>query len=306
MLDLHRLRILREIDQRGTITAAARALYLTPPSISHHMSTLETETGVQLLERVGRRVRLTPAARQLVEHTEAMLRHMEAAEADLALARDEVSGQFTIAAITTAGCSILIPAAAELSKLHPALELRLLDADPPHSLVELRSGAIDVVLGLEYNFTPTLDISGLDTELLLSEPVYIAMPASHPLATPDVTLSDLAEDLWIAPREPNPCHQAVLRAAASAGFVPRMLPLESTNYPMIVAAISHGMGVTVLPHLAMQACDDGVFIKPLDEMPLRRRVYAAFRDGGREHPAISAIIDSLKRAADRVAEELPS
>ncbi len=305
MLDLHRLRILREIELRGTVTAAAHALYLTPPSVSHHMSALEAETGVQLLERVGRRVRLTPAARRLVEHTEALMRHVEAAEADLALARDDVSGQFTIASISTAACAIVLPAIVELEATHPALHLRVLDMEQPRSLTELRSGAIDLVVGLEYNFTPTLDIPGLDTELLLSEPVYVALPVTHPLASTGATLDDLAEELWIVPSAPNPCRHAVLRAAELAGFEPRLRSLESSNYIVITAAIALGLGVTVLPHLALQACGPNVVTYPLD-IPLRRRVFVAMRAGGREHPAIAAMVAALGRAAESLAENLPA
>ncbi len=141
--------------------------------------------------------------------------------------------------------------------------------EQPRSLTELRSGAIDLVVGLEYNFTPTLDIPGLDTELLLSEPVYVALPVTHPLASTGATLDDLAEELWIVPSAPNPCRHAVLRAAELAGFEPRLRSLESSNYIVITAAIALGLGVTVLPHLALQACGPNVVTYPLD-IPLRR------------------------------------
>lgn len=304
MLDLHRLRLLREIEQRGTITAAAKALYLTPPSVSHHMAALEAETGVQLLERVGRRVRLTPAARRLVEHTNELLSHIEQAEADLAIARDEISGQFTISSISTAACAIVLPALVELEAAHPALQLHVLDMEQPQSLPELKSGQIDLVVGLEYNFAPKLDMPGLDTELLLSEPVYIALPASHPLVGRKHSLLDLAEDLWIVPSAPNPCRDAVLRAAEFAGFEPRLRALESSNYIVITEAIALGLGVTVLPHLALHTCGPEIATQPLKEIPLQRQIFVAVRAGGRDHPAIAAIIDALRRAADTLAAEI--
>lgn len=306
MLDLHRLRILREIDQRGTITAAAQALYLTPPSVSHHMSALEAETGVVLLERVGRGVRLTPAARRLVEHTEDLLRHIEAAEADLALARDEVSGQFTLSTISTAAQAIVLPAVAALEREHPALQLRVLDMEQPEGLVELRSGNVDLVVGLEYNFTAAFEQPGLETELLLTEPIYVALPATHRLAETAVSLEELADELWIVPSAPNPCRQAVLRAAEFAGFEPRLRQLESSNYSVINAAVALGMGVTVLPHLALQTCGEGVRVHPLPDVPLRRRIFVAVRAGGSEHPAIAAIVSALKRTAEKVATEFPA
>lgn len=301
MLNLHRLRILREIEQRGTVSAAARALWMTPPSVSQHMSALEAETGVVLLERVGRGVRLTPAARRLVAHTERMLADMERAEADLASAREEVSGRLAIAAFPTAGRAILVPAAVELMRRHPGLDLQLNDLEQPESFGELRSGNLDIVVGLEYTFAPQTKSDGFEIEHLMSEPVYLALPENHPRANAPVRLEELREERWFAAREPNPCRDAVVRATAYCGFDARMELLACMDYQVILAAVAAGLGVTLVPHLALGLTYPGVAIQPLIDVPLRRRVFAAMRAGSSTAPQVAAGIAALRAAAEDVA-----
>jgi molybdate transport repressor ModE-like protein len=302
MLNLNRLRILREIDQRGTVSAAAKALWMTPPSVSQHMSALEAETGVVLLERVGRGVRLTPAAKRLVAHTDRMLADMERAESELAVARDEVAGSLGISSPSTAARAIVIPATVELLATHPALELSVSDIEQPESLVDLRSGHTDIAIGLEYTFAPPLEQPGFDTELLVSEPVYLAMPATHPLAGTPVRLEQLAGERWFAARGPNPCRDAVLQATAHAGFTPRIELLSTIDYQVTLAAVGAGLGVTLVPHLALYNDYPDVAIQPLADLPLRRRIFAAMRAGSRTAPAVAAALVALKNAAEKVAE----
>lgn len=308
MLNLHRLRILREIEQRGTVSAAAKALWMTPPSVSQHMSALESETGVQLLERVGRRVRLTPAARRLVGHTERMLADMERAEADLAIARDEVAGTVAVSAPSTVGRSVLVPAAIVLQQRHPALALTISDVEQPESLVELRSGNVDIAVGLEYTLSPACNPSGFDIEHLMSEPVFLAMPSRHPLAGRPCRLEELRDERWFAARGPNPCRDAVLRATAFCGFEPRIELLSTIDYQLSLAAVGAGLGVMLVPALALYTEYPGVSLQPLVDVPLRRRVFAAMRDGSRSAPPVAAALAALSEVARDVEarfEEAP-
>jgi len=265
------------------------------------MTALEAETGVALLERVGRGVRLTPAARRLVAHTEKMLAHMESAEADLAIAREEVGGHLTITAPSTVARAITIPAAVALLAEYPALQLDLSDLEQPESFVELRSGNLDIAVGLEYTFSQALEQEGFDVEPLMSEPVYIALPASHPLAATDVRLPDLRNERWFAARGPNPCRDAVLRATAYCGFEPKVDLLSTIDYQVTLAAVGAGLGVTLVPHLALFGEYPNVVLKPLLDLPLRRRVFAAMRTGSRTAPPVAAALGALKIAADAVA-----
>jgi len=301
MIDVHRLRILREVAQRGTLTAAAKALYLTPPSVSHHIAALEQETGVKLLERVGRRVRLTPAALRLVKSSEDVFAAMERAEAELALARDEVVGEVTIASFMSALRAIVIPALSGLAASYPSLDVRVVDVDQPESVNQLRSGQVDIALGLDFTMDPMLYETDLDYEPLLSEPIYLALPTSHPRADGPVAIGDLSAERWIAPAD-NPCRQAVLQSAAYCGFTPEVGVVSSSHYEVILAAVAAGLGVTLLPATALAGyVEPGVAVHPLTDVPLRRRIFAMMREGSRSSPAIAAVLGALKERADALA-----
>jgi molybdate transport repressor ModE-like protein len=304
MLDVHRLRVLREIALRGTLTAAAKALWITTPSVSHHVAALEQETGVKLLERVGRRVRLTPAAQRLVKSSEAVFAAMERAEAELALAREEVVGTVTIASFMSAMRPLVIPAVMALAAQYPSLTVHIEDIDQPEGFSALRSGAVDIALGLEWSLDTGPVEPDLDRERLISEPVFIALPSSHPRAKGPVALSDLADDAWIAPVD-DPCRRAILHSATCGGFEPRLAPISSCHYETIAAAVGAGLGVSVLPAFALEGCAiPDVVLHPLTEVPLRRLIFATMRPGSRENPAIAATLSALKERADVVAAGL--
>jgi molybdate transport repressor ModE-like protein len=305
MLDVHRLRILREIAQRGTLTAAAKALYLTPPSVSHHMAALEQETGVKLLERVGRGVRLTPVAQRLVKSSEALFAAMERAEAELALARDEVVGQVTVASFMSALMAIVIPSISGLTERYPALDVLVVDIDQPKSMAELRSGRVDLALGLDFTIEPAEQDTDLDYEPLLSEPVFLALPSTHPRASGPIAIADLCNERWIAPAD-DPCRQAVLQSAAFCGFTPQVSPISSSHYEVIISAVAAGLGVTLLPAMALTGRPEpGLAIHPLTDVPLRRRISAAMRQGSRSNPAIAVVLAALKEQSDALAAGFP-
>ncbi len=305
MLDLHRLRILREVAQRGTITAAAKALWLTPPSVSHHMTALEQETGVKLLERVGRRVRLTPAAERLVKSSDSVFAAMERAEAELALSREEVVGEVTIASFMSAMRPLVIPAVGVVSERFPSLSVRIHDVDQPESFADLRGGRVDIALGLDWTLDPPRPELDLDREPLLSEPVYIVVPASHPRAGGPITVADLSGDRWIAPAD-DPCRRAVLQSAAFCGFEPDLSPVASCHYEVITAAIGAGLGVSILPAFGLDGCAGlDVAVHPLTDIPLRRRIFALMREGSRSSPSIAALLLALKERAAQVEASFP-
>jgi DNA-binding transcriptional LysR family regulator len=152
MLDLKRLRLLRELNARGTIGAVAEALSYSPSAVSQQLALLERETGVPLLERVGRNVRLTTAALTLVAHTDVLLARVEEAEADLEATATQITGVLRVAAIQSAGLYLLAPSLKRLSERHPALRVEVTDAEPETSMPALALGSLDMVLGDEYPF----------------------------------------------------------------------------------------------------------------------------------------------------------
>src|SRR3954447_8716665 len=198
MLDLRRLRLLRELAARGTIGAVAEALTYSPSAVSQQLARLEREAGVPLLERVGRNVRLTAAAHTLVGHTDALLARLEAAEAELEATADKITGTLRVAAIQSAGLYLLAPALHRLSAEHPALRVEVSDLEPEESMPALALGSLDLVLGDEYPFLPRAPDSRPDGETLLEEHFRLMSPGGPPPAERGgpVGLADLRDEPW--------------------------------------------------------------------------------------------------------------
>src|SRR3954462_12510119 len=182
MLDLRRLRLLRELKDRGTTAAVAAALQFTPSAVSQQLTALERDAGVRLLERAGRGVRLTDAALVLVDHADALLERAARAEADLAAAAGEVTGRRRIAAIQSMSIQLAIPAMEALAREAPRLRCELVGAEPEQALPALALGDVDLVLGDEWQHAPWRLPDGLERHRLLRDEVMLALPAAHPVA----------------------------------------------------------------------------------------------------------------------------
>src|SRR5919202_1897000 len=201
MLDLRRLRLLRELNERGTIAAVAEALRFTPSAVSQQLALLEREAGVPLLERAGRGVRLTDAALVLVGHAEALLERAALAEADLAAAAGTVAGRARVAGFESVALRLALPAMAELARDAPGLRCELVEAEPEQALPALALGDVDLVLGDEWQHQPWRLPPGVQRHHLLDDPVHLVLPADHPAARrhPEaVTLADLRGEGWAA------------------------------------------------------------------------------------------------------------
>ena len=180
MLDVRKLRLLRELSLRGTIKAVADALSYTPSAVSQQLSALEREAGVPLLERSGRRVTLTPAAVALVGHTESILEMLELASSDLASAAGTLSGLLRIGVFPTAVPAILTPAVVSLSSRYPGLNLMISELDPAKVPDALRGDSLDIALIQEYDHVPLASEPGLQSEPLMEETVHLAALAPRP------------------------------------------------------------------------------------------------------------------------------
>src|ERR671915_1944688 len=200
MLDVRRLRLLRELHERGTVTAVAQALAYTPSAVSQQLATLEREAGVRLVERHGRRLRLTDAGRGLVEHADAVIARLELAEAELAAAAGhEVAGRVRVAAFQTAAAGLVLPLLGALRERHPRLRLELLEMEAEEGLELLRRGEVELVLAEEYDFAPRPRDPGLVLRGICRDPLVLVLPAGHPLvaAHPEtVPLAALAGEAW--------------------------------------------------------------------------------------------------------------
>src|SRR5436190_8855010 len=200
MLHLGRLRLLRELSERGTIAAVADAVQFTPSAVSQQLAMLEREAGVPLLQRAGRGVRLTDAALGLVEHADALLERAAIAEADLAAAAGAVSGRARIAAIQSMSIRLALPAMQALAREAPRLRCELVEAEPEQALPALALGDVDLVLGDEWQHQPWHLPAGLQRHELLRDPVHVVLPAAHPACrrhAGPVPLAELAQEAWV-------------------------------------------------------------------------------------------------------------
>jgi DNA-binding transcriptional LysR family regulator len=294
MLDVRRLRVLRELAARGTIAATAEALGYTAPAVSQQLAALEREAGVELLERNGRRRRLTPAGEELVTRTEGILRELEAAEAALEATTTQVAGVLRCAAFASAHRALLPRAIAALAREHPDLRVTTQDMEPEDSLPALKLGELDLVLAQEYAFAPNPADPALERTDLLEDPLRVALPASHPLATGDrVDMRALDAEPWIAGREGSFCHLVVIHSTRAAGYEPRLAHITN-DFDVSYALVAAGAGVGLVPELAGPP-PPGVVVKPVTGAPPSRRIYAAVRAGSSARPAIAAMLSALTR-----------
>lgn len=291
MLNTHRLRILREVHLRGTINAAAEALFLTPSALSHQLAVLERELGVALLERTARSVSLTPAGERLVMHSEKILAQCEEAAADVVRFKDEVAGQLRLSVFQTAAQAFALSASTIVRDRYPSLDVVVHEMVSFQALPALKSGHIDVAIAHEWDFEPTEPDAGIEKHLLYAEPVSVLLPPNHRLAAADIRLRELSEERWCVAQERASSRSAVVGAARAAGFEPRVAFI-SNYFRGIGAAVEAGLGVGLVPaRTDLRGLD--IIMRPLVDPSMERRVFAATRTGTSGSPAIAAMLDAL-------------
>jgi molybdate transport repressor ModE-like protein len=293
-LDVRRLRVLREVALRGTVTAAAESLGFTPSAVSQQLSALERESGVTLLERAGRRVRLTEAGQVLVQRTEPVLAALEDARAALEESRDSIAGELRIAAAGSVARALVIPMAAQIAASRPGLRVTVLETETGDSLRELRLGHLDVVVAHEYSGDQRLPPGGIARVELFTEDMCVAAPGGR-YAAP-VGLAALAGEVWAAESAQSTCGRASRAACRAAGFDPD-IRYVSSEPGVLLTAVRRAGAVALLPRLAVEHPPPGVDVLPVAGPGVRRLVYAAHRRGGASRPGIALVLAHLQAAA---------
>ena len=305
MLDVTRLRVLVAVARHGSVTAAARALNYAQPSVSHHIARLEAETGTQLLERVGRGIRLTEAGRLLAERAEEIIGRLDTAEAELAAHVGLRQGRVRLAAFPSALGTLVPAAAARLATETPGLEFMLTEAEPPEALRMLRAGYVDVAVVFQH-YQQDIDAApprpadeGTRGVLLLDEPVHLVTPAADGAERPPgepIPIADLeayAGCRWIAGCER--CRAYLVRQCESAGFTPR-IAFTTDDYLAVQALVAAGLGVATLPGLCLRATRHrGIATAPL--AGARRHVFAVTYGQSPGAKATARLIDALQHVA---------
>jgi DNA-binding transcriptional LysR family regulator len=303
MLDLRRLRLLRELNQRGTIAAVADALQFTPSAVSQQLAMLEREAGVRLLERAGRGVRLTDAALVLVQHADALLDRAALAEADLAAAAGTVAGRGRIAGFQSVLLRLVLPAIEALARDAPRLRCEVIEAEPEHALPALALGDIDLVVGDEWQHQPRRLPAGVERHELLSDPVHVVLPTRHPAARrhPDaVPLAELADEAWTTGHLTMGWEGMTDRTCRELGGFEPDIRHRANDATISLALVARGLAVTLLPELPLPFDHPGVTRRRIAEGSVSRAIFAATRTADAARPSTQALLGAVRDAAEAV------
>ncbi|HEY5193047.1 MAG TPA: LysR family transcriptional regulator [Solirubrobacteraceae bacterium] len=297
MLNVSRLRVLAEVARRGSFSGAADALSYTQSAVSQQVATLEAETGMTLLERHARGVRVTAAGQALVAHTEGILARLEAAEAELSAIAGLRAGRLRMASFPTAGATLMPLAIATFRSRYPEMELTLAEGEPEEIAPRLHAGEFD--LALLFEFDEATSVEGLTRVELLEDPMYLALPREHVLAGKrGLRLEDLHGEAWVQTSRSSPCARHVVRSCHAAGFEPNV-SFESDDYQTVQGLVAAGVGVALIPELALSVVREDITIRALSPRPPVRQVIAAAPTDTRLSPAMPAMLEILEQAAKR-------
>jgi DNA-binding transcriptional LysR family regulator len=295
MLDLRRLRLLHELNERGTIAAVADALQFTPSAVSQQLAVLEREAGVALLKRAGRGVRLTDAALVLVDHARVLLERAEVAESELAAASGQVVGRARIGAFQSVSMFIAGPAIAALATSAPGLRTELIEAEPEEALPALALGDYDLVLADEWQHQPRPHIRGLDRRDLHVDRIRLVLPDNRKWGR-EVSLAELRDASWISGPENQGWHEMTLHACRElGGFDPQVR--HRTNDGIVTQhLVALGIGVAMLPDLVTDDAFPGVALRPIAEGDVHRSIFAATRSADANRPSVQALLAAVAEA----------
>ncbi len=337
MLNVGRLEVLCAVVERGSFSAAAEALSYTQSAISQSIARLEAETGVQLVIRDRRGVTPTPAGITLVAHAERIFAEVRAAEADLAEVTGARLSRLRMGSFPSGGAALMPLAVARFRRAHPDVPVTLIEGEPSEIAPRLRAGELDLALlfgfpeapgatdppapgtpGAPTPGAPTPDApdapdapggrsrrgdgsrwTGLRSVSLLDDPLDLALPADHPLAhRRRVTLADLRGQPWVQTPAPGPCARHVVRCCLDAGFAPDVA-FESDDYDTVQGLVAAGVGVALVPRLALSSLHAGIVVRTLSPASPVRRVVVATAAGTPVPPAARSMIQVLTQVADR-------
>jgi DNA-binding transcriptional LysR family regulator len=305
MLDLRRLRLLRELHARGTIAAVADALQFTPSAVSQQLALLEREAGVRLLERAGRGVRLTDPALVLVEHADALLERASLAEADLAAAAGTVTGRGRIAGFQSVLLRIALPAVEALAREAPRLRCEFIEAEPEQALPALALGDVDLVLGDEWQHQPWRLSSALQRHELLRDTVHLVLPARHPAARrrqDAVPMAELAGEAWTTGHAGMGWEEITQRTCREHGGFEPDIRHRTNDATVSLALVARGMAVTLLPDLVMPGRHPGTTLRSIAESTVSRAIFAVTRAADAARPSTQALVAAVRDAAAVLAE----
>ena len=304
MLDVRRMRVLREVALKGSFSAAADALSFTQSAVSQQVAALEREAGAVLVERSARGVRLTEAGEAVVRHAEAILARLAEAEAELEAIAGLRGGRLRLAAFESAAATLMPVAIARFAAAHPAVELSMTLLEPEESLAGMRAGDVDLAVTFGAGAAEDRMGDGLEHVHVLEDPMYLVLGEGHPLAHKRaVRLADVAGEPWIGGAPDCECNQLINAACLRSGFQPR-IAFETDDYAAVQGFVAAGVGVSLIAELGLQSVRDDIVIRRLPREAPVRQVYASALTGYRS-PATTAMIELLREVGAEHAARRP-
>ncbi len=299
VLDLRRLQVLASVVDAGSITGAAHSLGFTVSSVSQQMSALERHLDVVLFEKSGRGIQPTAAARLMARHAAILL----AAAADAEQALDDLKsgrrGRLHVVSFPSAGDSLLPPAMAELRREQPGVLVEASVDEAEGAFARLRAGRADLAVVVEPFGAGRAPHDDLVRVHLLDDPYRLLLPKGHRLARRRVIdLADLASDDWVSTLGGgyDYVREVTVSACRRAGFTPRIVA-QADEFPATQGYVAAGLGVALVPVLALGALHDGVVVRRLLEEAAPRHVWAATRPSAAQLAPVSAMLRALRTAA---------
>jgi DNA-binding transcriptional LysR family regulator len=293
MLNLVRLRVLSEVVSRGSFSAAAEALSYTQSAVSQAVARLEAETGAALVVRDRRGVRPTAAGATLLDHAEAIFGQVQAAEDELAAILGLTGGRLRVASFPSAGATLMPEAVATFRRRHPDIALSLAEGEPEVIAPRLRAGEFDLALLFVFPGVTEATEGPLTITELLEDPMHVALAADHPLAAElELSLADLRGEDWVQTSASSPCARHVVRSCLAAGFEPNVT-FESDDYETVQGLVAAGVGVALIPRLALTRLHPGIVVRSLEPSSPVRSVVAATAAGAAVAPAARAMLQIL-------------
>ena len=295
MLDVRRLRVLREVAAHGSFSAAAESLAFTQPAVSRQIATLEAEAGARLVERSARGVRLTQAGEVLVGHADAILDRLTAAQSQLDALTSLEGGRLHLGAPPTANATLIPLAVRAFDEAYPEVHLRLDEAVTSELIDRVAAGELDLAIVAN---PERYELPGeIVIDHLMDDPQHLALSRDHPLAdAPEIRMEDLADEVWIEGRD-SACAEPLRLAAAAAGFEPKIC-FESAQWLGKQGLVAAGVGVTLIPTLALANARDDIVLRSLGPDAPRRTISIATLGCGYEAPAVEPMRAVLRKVAE--------
>jgi DNA-binding transcriptional LysR family regulator len=289
-ITLRQLRTIREIARLGTIAAAADSLGYTPSAVSQQMAALESAVGVDVLERIGRGVRLTDAGRALVARADVVLASIDETKAAIEQASGAPVGAVRLAVFETFAAALLPSLVGLVHRAHPDVTVRSIQLDPEDAVDELVRGSCDVALVIDYPHAPSPRPRGIEWRVLRREPFRLVVPVDDPLTGP-VDLVSVADRPFVAGSVDTSCGRCTINACRDSGFEPD-IHHEINQTIATLRAVESGAGVTLLPDLALVDAPAGVKVLDLAR-PLVRTIELAARPVSLQRPAVAAVVAAI-------------